>query len=77
MSKEKVDYLQCEGIVKSARGNGNFLVYIPDMNIDVSCCLSGKIKKNTIRIIDGDMVAVDVSAYDMSKGRITYRFKGN
>lgn len=75
MGKEKVDYLQYEGIVKAARGNGNFLVSIPEANIEVSCTLSGKIRKNTIRILDGDHVAVDVSAYDMTKGRITYRFK--
>jgi translation initiation factor IF-1 len=73
MSKE--DYMQCQGIVMSARGNGNFLVHVPELNTDVSCQLSGKIRKNTIRILDGDRVAVDVSTYDTSKGRITYRFK--
>ena len=69
-------YLQYNGIVKESRGNGNFLVYIEEMNKDISCTLSGKIKKNTIRIIDGDKVSVDVSVYDMSRGRITFRFKG-
>lgn len=71
----KSDYMQCQGIVTAARGNGNFLVHVPELNVDVSCQLSGKIRKNTIRILDGDRVAVDVSTYDTSKGRITYRFK--
>lgn len=69
------DYLQCDGVVKTSRGNGNFLVFVEELNIDVSCTLSGKIKKNTIRILDGDRVSVSVSSYDLSKGRITYRYK--
>lgn len=71
----KDDYMQCVGIVKESRGNGNFLVWVDELKIDVSCTLSGKIRKNSIRILDGDKVSVDVSTYQTSKGRITYRFK--
>ena len=71
----KDDYMQYVGFVKAARGNGNFLVTVPDIEKDISCTLSGKIRKNTIRILDGDKVSVEVSIYDPSKGRITYRFK--
>lgn len=73
MSKD--DYMQYEGIVKAARGNGNFLVYVNEIKQDVSCTLSGKIKKNTIKVLDGDRVSVDVSVYDMTRGRITYRYR--
>jgi translation initiation factor IF-1 len=71
----KDDYMQYEGIVRESRGNGNFLVFVEEINKDISCTLSGKIKKNTIRIIDGDKVSVDVSVYDTAKGRITFRHK--
>jgi len=71
----KTDYLQYTGIVKESRGNGNFLVLIDELGREISCTLSGKIRKNTIRILDGDKVSVDVSVYDMNKGRITFRHK--
>jgi translation initiation factor IF-1 len=74
----KDDCLQFEGIVLSARGNGNFLVKIDDSNSDpISCVLSGKIRKNTIRILEGDRVKIEVSPYDLSRGRICYRSKAN
>ena len=71
----KDDCLQFDGIVLAARGNGNFLVQIDESNTEVSCVLSGKIKKNSIRILEGDRVKIEVSPYDLSKGRITYRSK--
>lgn len=67
--------MQTNGIVLQARGNGNFLVKIPEREKPVSCTLSGKIRKNTIKILQDDKVSVDVSVYDPDKGRITYRFK--
>jgi translation initiation factor IF-1 len=71
----KTDYLQYTGTVKESRGNGNFLVLVDELGREISCTLSGKIRKNTIRILDGDKVSVDVSVYDMNKGRITFRHK--
>jgi translation initiation factor IF-1 len=73
MSKE--DVLEFEGDVLKARGNGNFLVHIPTDDIEISCTLSGKIRKNTIRILEGDKVKVEVSVYDLTRGRIVYRMK--
>jgi len=72
---DKPDYFQSNGVVTQARGNGNFLVKIPDLDDPVSCTLSGKIRKNTIKILQDDKVSVEVSTYDPSKGRITYRYK--
>ena len=73
MSKD--DFLQFEGIVISARGNGNFLVQIDDApsSAPINCHLSGKIRKNAIKILEGDRVKIEVSSYDLLKGRITYR----
>ncbi len=73
----KDDCLQFDGIVLQARGNGNFLVKIDDSDSTVSCVLSGKIRKNTIRILEGDKVKIEVSAYDLSKGRITFRTRAD
>lgn len=69
------DYLQYNGVVAQAMGNATFLVKIEEINKEVICTLSGKIRKNTIRILEGDKVSVDVSMYDPTKGRITYRYK--
>jgi translation initiation factor IF-1 len=44
-------------------------------NIDVLATISGKMRKNYIRILPGDRVKVELSAYDLSRGRITYRYQ--
>ncbi len=69
------DYLQYDGIVSQAKGNAIFLVKVEELNQEVMCTLSGKIRKNAIRILEGDRVSVDVSTYELTKGRITYRYK--
>ncbi len=71
MSKD--DHLELDGIVVAARGNGNFLVKIDESDAKVSCVLSGKIRKNTIRVLEGDRVKVKVSPYSLEKGFITFR----
>jgi translation initiation factor IF-1 len=70
------DLLEFEGVVLKAQGNGIFLVRLDAGNVEISCHLSGKIKKNTIRILEGDRVKVSVSLYDLTKGIITFRTKG-
>lgn len=71
------DKLEFEGKVLKAQGNGLFLVKLNDVknNAEISCTLSGKIRKNNIRILEGDKVKVDVDIYDVTKGRISYRIK--
>jgi translation initiation factor IF-1 len=44
-------------------------------DIDVLATISGKMRKNYIRILPGDRVKVELSAYDLSRGRITYRYQ--
>ncbi len=65
--------LEFEGIVLDAC-KGKFKVKIND-NYHVLCTLSGKIRKNSVRILIGDRVTCEVSEYDTSQGRIVYRHK--
>ena len=71
MSKE--DLLKIEGIVHEVLPNGMFKVDI-NGNIIIAY-ISGNIRKNRIKILNSDRVEVELSAYDLTKGRITYRYK--
>lgn len=46
-------------------------------DVSVLCTLSGKIRMNGVKILLGDIVRIEVSQYDMTQGRITYRIKGS
>jgi translation initiation factor IF-1 len=72
MAKEKA--LELEGIVEEALPNTMFKVTLEN-GMSVLCTLSGKLRMNYIRIMPGDSVKLEMSLYDMSKGRITYRNK--
>lgn len=72
MSKEKEDVFVEMGLVKSAKGNGHFVV-LTDGGVMIKCRLSGKMNKNNIRILEGDRVKIEISVYDMTRGRIIYR----
>jgi translation initiation factor IF-1 len=67
------DRLEFEGEVINAN-NSKFKVQVND-NYVVLCTLSGKIRQNTVRILVGDRVRIEVSQYDTSQGRIVYRIK--
>lgn len=68
------DRLEFEGTVIDAN-KGQFKVQVTE-NYTVLCTLSGKIRTNSVRILLGDKVKIEVSEYDPSKGRIVYRIKG-
>ena len=70
MADDKMEY---EGTVLDAC-KGKFNVEVSD-SYKVMCTLSGKIRQNSVRILIGDSVKIEVSAYDPSKGRIVYRVK--
>ncbi|MBE6685259.1 MAG: translation initiation factor IF-1 [Clostridia bacterium] len=72
MSKD--DVIEFEGTVIEALPNTNFKVQLPNGHI-VTAHLSGKLRQNYIRILVGDHVTVEVSVYDLTKGRITWRSK--
>jgi len=62
------------GKVLGAKGNGFFMVKIDD-DLTILCQLSGKMRTNNIKVVEGDLVDVEVDPFDMSKGRIVYRRK--
>lgn len=70
LSKE--DVIEVQGVVKDALPNAMFRVEI-ETGHTILCHISGKIRKNNIRILVGDTVTVEMSAFDLTKGRITYR----
>jgi translation initiation factor IF-1 len=62
------------GDVIEALPNAMFRVKLENEH-EITCHVSGKIRMNYIRILPGDKVTVEMSPYDLTKGRITYRFK--
>jgi translation initiation factor IF-1 len=70
----KDDAVEFEGVVTEALPNATFKVKLPNGYI-VTAHISGKLRMNYIRILPGDKVTVEVSPYDISKGRITWRSK--
>ncbi|GAB7141120.1 translation initiation factor IF-1 [Deferribacterales bacterium RsTz2092] len=70
----KGDVIEANGVVKEALPNAKFLVELPNEHV-VTAHLSGKMRMNFIRILPGDKVTVEMSPYDLSRGRITYRHK--
>lgn len=72
MAKE--DLIEVEGIVTEALPNAKFRVELENGHI-VLAHISGKIRMHYIRILPGDKVKLELSPYDLSRGRITYRNK--
>lgn len=72
MTKEEL--IEVEGTVKEALPNAMFKVELENGHI-VLAHISGKIRKHFIRILPGDTVKVELSPYDLLRGRITYRNK--
>ena len=70
----KKDVIEVFGTVLEARPNAMFKVKL-DNDFEVLAHISGKIRMNFIRILPGDKVKVELSPYDLSRGRITWREK--
>jgi translation initiation factor IF-1 len=70
----KGDYIELEGVVKEKLPNTTFTVKLENGH-SVLAHISGKMRKNYIRILVGDNVTVEMTPYDLSKGRITFRHK--
>ena len=66
--------MEFEGVVTEALPNAVFRVKLPNEHI-VLAHISGKLRMNYIKILPGDKVTVEVSVYDLTKGRITWRAK--
>ena len=72
MSKE--DVIELEGVILEALPNAQFTVELANGH-KILAHISGKLRMNYIRILPGDKVTVEMSPYDLTKGRITWRTK--
>jgi translation initiation factor IF-1 len=73
MTKEKEEALEVEGVVTQALANTRFRVKLNEGGHEVMAHIAGRMRKHFIRIVPGDKVRVELSPYDLTKGRITYR----
>ncbi len=69
----KKESIEVEGTVVEALPNAMFRVELPNQH-SVLAHISGKMRMHYIRILPGDRVLIELSPYDLSRGRITYRF---
>ena len=70
----KEEYIKVDGIIKETLPNATFIVTL-DSGHEVLAHISGKMRMHFIKILVGDKVSVELSPYDLTKGRITYRYK--
>ena len=75
MAENKEDVIEIEGEVSELLPNTKFRVKLPNGKT-ILAHISGKMRMHFIKILPGDKVTVEISKYDTSKGRITYRSKG-
>lgn len=68
----KGDHIEMRGVVKDTLSNTMFRVELENGHV-VTAHISGKMRKHYIRILTGDTVTVELTPYDLSKGRITFR----
>lgn len=73
MAKSK-NLIKQDGTIEEALSNAMFRVRLENDH-EIVATISGKMRMNYIRILPGDKVSVEMSAYDLSRGRITYRYK--
>ncbi|GIV53577.1 MAG: translation initiation factor IF-1 [Candidatus Kapaibacterium sp.] len=70
----KQDMIKVDGVIEEVLPNTQFIVRL-DNGHKVLAHISGKMRMNFIKILVGDKVTVELSPYDLSRGRITYRYK--
>lgn len=78
VKKQKDDVIEVEGTVLESLPNAMFRCSIngaPDTQEPVLATISGRIRKNFVKILVGDRVTIELSPYDLTRGRITFRFR--
>ncbi|QQR97988.1 MAG: translation initiation factor IF-1 [Sphingobacteriales bacterium] len=70
----KSDLLKLDGTISEALSNAMFKVKLENGH-EILATISGKMRMHYIRILPGDRVAVEISPYDLTRGRITFRYK--
>lgn len=71
----KQDAIKATGLITEALGNSIFRVELDNIDNVIICHISGKMRQNYIRIMPGDRVEIEMSPYDLTKGRIVKRLK--
>ncbi len=70
----KSDVIEFEGVVEEVLPNTAFKVRLDNGHV-ITAYISGRLRLNYIKILEGDRVRIEMSPYDLTKGRITYRIK--
>ena len=70
----KQDAIEVDGVITEALSNAMFRVQLENGPL-ITAHISGKMRMHYIKILPGDKVTVELSVYDLNRGRITYRFK--
>lgn len=68
------DLIEMDGVVTES-SRDTFIVEVPEQEQKIIAHISGKLRQHNIRILEGDRVKVAVSPYDLTKGRIVFRYK--
>ena len=71
-AKPKQDVIEVEGLVDEVLPGGEFVITLENKHV-IKARVSGKMRLHHIRILQGDKVTVELSPYDLTRGRITYR----
>ena len=74
MAKNK-NFIEMDGTIIECLPSTRFKVELDVNGHELLCVLAGKLRMNYIKLITGDKVKVEISPYDLTKGRITYRYK--
>lgn len=74
MKADQDKVIELKGVVTQSLSNGLFRVKLEN-GFEIIAHISGKIRRYSIKVLPGDSVAVQLSIYDLTKGRIVYRFK--
>lgn len=71
---KKSKCIEFDGVITEALPNTTFRVELSN-NLEILCHIAGKLRMHYIKLIPGDKVRVEMSPYDLTKGRISYRYK--
>ncbi len=75
MANREKDVIEVKGVIVESLPNAMFLVELDASHHRITAHPSGKMRKNNIRILPGDKILLEISPYDITRGRIIYRFK--
>ncbi len=75
MAEKEKDVIEVRGVILETLPNAMFLVELETNHHRIVAHPSGKMRKNNIRILPGDKILLEISPYDITRGRIIYRFK--